>query len=748
MLLLVHVRPDVRKRRIAVASPGFAGRTSATGTRDGSRVQSLTRLLRRTPTSRRPLVAMVLVVLWGACSPPTERGTTLATVRDSLGVVIVESTGRDRPLEETPVRFEVLEHPNRSLEFVPWGIAVDPGAGLIYVADQLEAAVVVFDSSGAYVRQLGRRGEGPGEFLEPMAVAVDDDGVVSVFDARRGTVSRWSPSGSFIDESRLPVPYWGPGLAVADGWLALVASTTDRTKREQFLQVYQEGELDTVQVVTQELRTLATPCGSAIASPILAPTPVWASRGTTVYFAEGLSYRIDVHRSSGPLSSFRRALGPVDVGEEEARAFLETVPGPYQAMMRQCDMGAREVLASVGWMEEISPIMGIAVDLAGRLWVSRRMSSVTPSIVDVLAATGEYVGSFELPAVPIDFVSESRFVAVGLNPFTGGLTASLYNLREARADPIPAGSGEQRALQHPSADARDTGTPGSARMLEPSNDNPAGFREIRDCPQCPVMVILPSGRFTMGATSPQDDEGDPATRPDWTVLSEHPPTDVEISYPLAIGKYEVTFTEWDRCVETGWCDYRPDDLGWGRGHRPAIFISRFDAEHYIEWLRSLTGIAYRLPSEAEWEYAARAGTRTARWWGNALGTGFTVCDGCGSEWDDLSTAPVGSFSPNPWGLHDMLSNAREWVADCWVESHVGARTDGSSRTTESPWWREGRCLRALQRGSSWASYPWSVRAAQRIGGHYGPDSRSYSYGFRIVRPAEAHEVKGGTGELD
>ena len=682
------------------------------------------------------------------CLPDGELGTTPTTVRDSLGVMIVESTGRDRPLEKTPVRFGMLTHPNRSLDFVPWGIATDPDAGFVYVADQSEPAVVVFDTLGGFVRELGRRGEGPGEFMEPTAVAVDNHGIVSVLDARRGVASRWSQSGRLIGESRLPAPYWGPGFAVADGWLALVTSTTDGTTREQFLQVHREGESDTVQVVTQELRTLETPCGWATASPILAPNPVWANRGTTVYFADGLGYRIDVHRSGGPLSSFRRALGPVNVGEEEAQEFLETIPGPYQAMMRQCGIGAGEVLGSVGWAAEVSPIVGIAVDLAGRLWVSRRVSSLVPSVVDLLAPTGEYVGSLELPAVPIAFVSESRFVAVSLNPFTGDLTAGLYNLGEARADPIPASSEEQRALRRPSGDGRGLETRRHARAPEPSTDNPAGFREIRDCPRCPVMVILPPGRFTMGATSPQDAEGDPGTRPDWTLLSEQPPTDVEISYPLAIGKYEVTFSEWDHCVEVGWCDYRPDDLGWGRGHRPAIFISRFDAEHYIEWLRTLTGKAYRLPSEAEWEYAARAGTSTARWWGDALATGFTVCDGCGSEWDDLSTAPVGSFPSNPWGLHDMLSNAKEWVADCWVDSHVGARTDGSPRIAESPSWRAGRCLRALQRGSSWASYPWSVRAAKRIGGHYGPDSRSYSYGFRIVRPAEAHEIDLAAGEFD
>lgn len=244
------------------------------------------------------------------------------------------------------------------------------------------------------------------------------------------------------------------------------------------------------------------------------------------------------------------------------------------------------------------------------------------------------------------------------------------------------------------------------------------------------MVQVEEGTFSMGCTPEQYD----------CDADESPVREVRVD-DFEIGRYEVTQGLWQavmgenpsafadclRCpVETvGWDDVQ-------------VFLQRLNAG----------GERYRLPSEAEWEYAARAGTRTARWWGDALGTGFTVCDGCGSEWDDVSTAPVGSFSPNPWGLHDMLSNANEWVADCWVESHAGARTDGSPRVAESSWWRDGRCLRALQRGSSWGSYPWSVRAAKRIGGHYGPDSRSYSHGFRIVRPAEAHEVERGGGEFD
>jgi formylglycine-generating enzyme required for sulfatase activity len=207
---------------------------------------------------------------------------------------------------------------------------------------------------------------------------------------------------------------------------------------------------------------------------------------------------------------------------------------------------------------------------------------------------------------------------------------------------------------------------------------------------------------------------------------------------LAIGKYPVTFEEWDRCAAAGGCTYEPDDAGWGRGDRPVIHVARSDAEQYVAWLVRVTGQPYRLPSESEWEYAARAGTSTARWWGDDLGSARTVCDGCGSQWDNRSTAPVGSFPANPFGLHDMLGNVSEWVADCWNDTHADAPVDGSPRTEASPWWADGECARPVHRGGAWSFFPWTVRAAKRGYYHEWPGASwterdGNSKGFRVVR---------------
>ena len=199
----------------------------------------------------------------------------------------------------------------------------------------------------------------------------------------------------------------------------------------------------------------------------------------------------------------------------------------------------------------------------------------------------------------------------------------------------------------------------------------------------PEMVVIPGGSFRMGCVSGRDCEDD-----------EHPVHEVRVE-SFELGKYEVTFEEYDRFTAATGRD-RADDEGWGRGRRPVINVSWEDAEAYTKWLSGQTGERYRLPSEAEWEYAARAGSVTKYSWGNEIGSNRANCRACGSQWDKKQTAPVGSFSPNGWGLHDLHGNVWEWVQDCWNGSYQGAPTNGSA-------WESGDCsLRGL-RGGSWGS---------------------------------------------
>ena len=197
----------------------------------------------------------------------------------------------------------------------------------------------------------------------------------------------------------------------------------------------------------------------------------------------------------------------------------------------------------------------------------------------------------------------------------------------------------------------------------------------------PEMVEIPGGSFRMGCVSGQNCAND-----------EQPVHEVQVE-SFELSKYEVTFEEYDRFTSAAG-RARASDEGWGRGRRPVINVSWEDAVAYTRWLSEQTGERYRLPTEAEWEYAARAGTATAYSWGNGIGRNRANCDGCGSQWDNRQTAPVGSFGPNGWGLHDLHGNVWEWVQDCWNESYRGAPADGSA-------WESGDCSLRVLRGGSW-----------------------------------------------
>ena len=257
----------------------------------------------------------------------------------------------------------------------------------------------------------------------------------------------------------------------------------------------------------------------------------------------------------------------------------------------------------------------------------------------------------------------------------------------------------------------------------------------RDCPECPEMVVVPAGTYQMGS------EGwpSPAPRlPGGDSDEELPVHEVTIGSPLAVGRYEVTFAEWDACARDGGCPRGEDiadaygrlrldvaeDEGWGRGRRPVINVNWDDAQRYVQWLSRKTAKAYRLPSESEWEYAARAGTETAYSWGDEIGVNRANCIVCGSQWDYDRTAPVGSFGANAWGLHDMHGNVFEWVEDCWNDSYAGAPADGSA-------WLTGDCSDRVLRGGSWYVMPSWLRAANRARGT--TDVRSSFVGFRVAR---------------
>jgi formylglycine-generating enzyme required for sulfatase activity len=253
----------------------------------------------------------------------------------------------------------------------------------------------------------------------------------------------------------------------------------------------------------------------------------------------------------------------------------------------------------------------------------------------------------------------------------------------------------------------------------PISNSPREFNYSRDEGWTPQMVVVPGGTFTMGAA---DDEPN-ATGPQRVVSIRE----------FAVSKYEITFDLWLACVERGGCASNPNphDEGWGRGDRPVINVSLEDAREYVDWLSGVTGQTYRLLSEAEWEYAARAGTTTAYWTGSNIS--LTQANFDPSDLDvldpdfvapDGGTRPVGSYPANPFGLHDMNGNVAEWVEDCWHGDYYGAPTN------EAPW-LSGDCLLNPIRGGSWFDSSEALRSARRFAGQAWRGERTM--GFRVAR---------------
>lgn len=243
---------------------------------------------------------------------------------------------------------------------------------------------------------------------------------------------------------------------------------------------------------------------------------------------------------------------------------------------------------------------------------------------------------------------------------------------------------------------------------------------FRDCALCPDMARAPAGAVLLGSPASEP------TRQD----TEGPQTHIVFTAPFAISAHEVTFEEWQACVDGGGCNaYTPSDIGWGRGRRPVVTVSYEDAQGYAAWLSAETGFDYRLPSEAEWEYAARAGGASAFSFGRSVTTDEANFNGNYPYFGDKGeyrrrTTPVASFTPNAFGLYDMHGNVWEWTADCWTPGHTGAAADGAPVTTSA-------CTARVIKGGAWNTGGWRLRAAHRLPKPAG--ARENDIGFRVAR---------------
>ena len=405
---------------------------------------------------------------------------------------------------------------------------------------------------------------------------------------------------------------------------------------------------------------------------------------------------------------------------------------------------------------KMTPIQVAKAQERAKTWQDRRAARTGTATADPRPDSGTSTSSTSRPRAPAPAEIEAL---LNLQPADRRLIQSglaALGFRPGPADGVfgPATRAALKSWQQKNG-RRETGwlTKASASVLKAAGEKELARakasrakaaraalkpgRVFRDCKDCPEMVVVPAGSFTMGSPPDEEDRDD----------DEGPQHRVTISKPFAVGKYEVTRGEFAKfvaetyhstgnsCVtdEFGGRDER-SDRGWQNpgfvqaDRHPVACVNWHDAQAYVRWLSKKTGKRYRLLTEAEWEYTARAGTRTRFHWGDSESENQARCGGCGNSiWAITSTKPVGSYAANQFGLHDVHGNLYEWVEDCSHRDYRGAPSDGSAWTTG------GDCKVRVLRGGSWANYsPESLRAADRYASLAGGVRRANG-GFRVVR---------------
>ncbi len=298
-----------------------------------------------------------------------------------------------------------------------------------------------------------------------------------------------------------------------------------------------------------------------------------------------------------------------------------------------------------------------------------------------------------------------------LKTYPQGRFTALAQARLARLRAAPAPAVSASVPAPVPKIAREPAKPAPATKPPPATPSVAGSKapagaEIKDCPACPTLMPVQAGTFTMGSNS-----SDP---------SERPAHNVTLAAPFAIGKYEVTVEQWNACADAGPCTRATQ----GAGTAPMRDVSWDDAQHYLKWLSGAGGKTYRLPTEAEWEYAARGGTTTAYWWGDKMATGKANCKDCGPPWSVEGPANAGTFAANPYGLYDMNGSVWEWVADCWHNNFKDAPADGRA-------WDQPNCSVRVIRGGSWREGSSYMVSSTRF--KYDASVRNGQNGFRVAR---------------
>lgn len=413
-----------------------------------------------------------------------------------------------------------------------------------------------------------------------------------------------------------------------------------------------------------------------------------------------------------------QAATPVPPPTPKPEPVPEPAPPPVQTLLSTLPVGEAQEgegagsSGGAGWLKPktVGIAAGVGAVVLGAIWLGTRTPSPAPAVEPVVAAASAVAAPVPLappaalPALTVTKTPPPAAASASLPPLVG---KALPTLTVAQAE----------VLRQTKPDGQEIF---NSLQLKPKPF--AVGQRFRDCDDdtCPWMVVLPAGSFMMG--SPESEPG--------RDKDEGPQHRVQVA-SFAMGQYEVTFRQWDACVAAGGCTTQPGDQDWGRGQRPVINVSWNDAQQYAKWLSRRTRQTYRLPSEAEWEYAARAGTPTPFAFGARITTAQANFNGDGTYNGSANgeyrekTLPVGSLAKNAWELYDLHGNVCEWVQDCWHASYQGAPADGRA------WVSNCAEDRRLLRGGGWSDDPRVARSALRS--RSGPSVRLSDVGFRLAR---------------
>jgi formylglycine-generating enzyme required for sulfatase activity len=417
----------------------------------------------------------------------------------------------------------------------------------------------------------------------------------------------------------------------------------------------------------------------------------------------------------------------------ECRRLEDRLEDRYQdidALRRELDRGERALKQAEERSSQLTPGERGATD--------NKPAADSPGEASSAESLSSPRSRSRLPGFGVGLLSGLVLMGIGLAGLWGAGILTLG--RVPSAQPQMAAPAEMTQTQPPEPEPEPET---ESALSEPIPPEPIVQDAPQDVPQdVPQDLQIPQQRVAGTHADPLRDTT--ATGPEMIVLN---PSDFMMGNPLGmadsdarpvhkvslegfmIGAREVTFADYDRFVrDTG--ARRPLDHGWGRGARPVIDVTWDEALAYTQWLSEQTGQPYRLPSEAEWEYAARGGTTSSYWWGVGSPASRALCMDCGTRWDQRSTAPVGSFPPNPLGLFDTAGNVYEWIADCYHHNYTGAPGDGRA-------WVKPDCEFRVARGGGFKSPASSMRSHAR--NRFATHARVDMLGFRVARDLNPRE---------